>query len=83
MSTLIRDTRKQNELSQKDFAKILGYSAKQIKQLEKAQKQPSSAHLKLLRMYTCYRNLTTNAGKWRSAQDMQLFTRKVVEILKN
>jgi len=81
VTTILKDTRRQNHLTQADLSKVIGYSHAQIKRLEKTGNPPAPAQAKLLKIYTCYRNLTTNAGKWRVAYDMQLFARKVVSIL--
>ena len=81
MTTILKDTRKQNRMTQNDLATVIGYSLAQIKRLEKTGNPPAPAQAKLLKIYTCYRNLTTNSGKWRTAYDMQLFARKVVSIL--
>jgi transcriptional regulator with XRE-family HTH domain len=78
----IKNVRKKEQLTQSQFAQIVGYSESQIKRLEKSNRPLSRAQFKLLHMYQCYRNLTTAAGKWRTARDMQIFTHKVVDILK-
>jgi len=80
MTDLKRIQRDYN-LTQTQIAKITGYSRECINKLIKSNKPMPKPMLKLLKIYTAYRNIATRHGNWRVYGDIDLFARITLDIL--